>query len=94
VPALRTDAFALTPKQPLGVQVYVTNGDAVVVSLRERVPADPAKLDDATKDSLRTSLLQEKQQEAVEAFMNHMKKRAQDARALTVRADAVDATRG
>jgi peptidyl-prolyl cis-trans isomerase D len=94
VPALRTDAFALTPEKPLGTQVYVTNGDAVVVSLRERIPADPAKLDDAAKDALRTNLLQEKQQEALQAFMNHMKKRAQDARALTVQADAVPATRG
>ena len=74
--------------------MYEANGDAVVVSLRERIPADLAKLDEATKDSLRASLLQQKQQETLQAFMNDMKKRAQDARALTVKADAVPANRG
>ena len=79
VPDLRSDAFALTSEKPLGPKVYDGDGDAVVVALRERRPADLAKLDDATKDSLRTSLLQQKQQEALQAFMNDMKKRAQDA---------------
>lgn len=91
---LRSDAFALTSEKPLGPKVYEANGDAVIVALRERSPADLAKLDDAAKDSLRTSLLQQKQQEALQAFMNDMKKRAQDARALTVQADAIPANRG
>jgi peptidyl-prolyl cis-trans isomerase D len=94
VAELRTDAFALTPEKPLGPRVYDANGDAIVVSLRERIPADPAKLDDATKDTLRTALLQEKQQQVLQAFMNDLKRRAQDARSLTVQADAIPATRG
>ena len=38
--------------------------------------------------------LPQKQQETLQAFMNDMKKRAQGARALTVKADAVPANRG
>jgi peptidyl-prolyl cis-trans isomerase D len=39
-PELRTDAFALTAEAPLAPKVYVVAGDAVVVALRTRIPAD------------------------------------------------------
>ncbi len=88
MPELRIDAAGLSPEKPLGGRVYDSGGDAVVAALRERKAADPAQLDEATKDTLRTTLLQEKQQEALQAFMTHLKKRAQEAKALAVHADA------
>jgi peptidyl-prolyl cis-trans isomerase D len=85
---MRTDAFALTAEQPLGPKVYTVGGDAVVVALKERIAADPAGLAEA-KDSLKTTLLQQKQQDALQAFMNHLKESAQKDGALAVQADAV-----
>jgi len=85
-PELRNDAFALTPEQPLGTRVYPAGSDAVVVALKERIPADTAGLAD-TKDALRKSLLQQKQQDAVETFMNYLKERATKEGALQVKAD-------
>src|SRR5262245_3462194 len=87
-PELRTDALALTTEQPLGPKVYTVGGDAVVVALKDRVRPDPAGLADA-KDSIKSSLLQQKQQEAMQAFMDHLKQRAQQDGALAVHADAV-----
>jgi peptidyl-prolyl cis-trans isomerase D len=88
MPDLRIDAAGLSPEKPLGPKVYDSGGDAVVAALRERTAADPAKLDEAAKETLRTTLLQEKQQEALQGFLSHLKKRAQDAKALTVQTDA------
>jgi peptidyl-prolyl cis-trans isomerase D len=87
-PELRTDALALTAAQPLAPKLYGVGGDAVVVGLKERVPSDPAGLADA-KDTIKATLLQQKQQEAIQAFMNHLKERAQQDGALAVHADAV-----
>jgi peptidyl-prolyl cis-trans isomerase D len=87
-PELRADALALTPDHPLGPKVYDVGGDAVVVALKERIAPDPAGLAQA-KDGIRTTLLQQKQQEAMQAFMNYLKERAQQEGALSVRADAV-----
>lgn len=87
-PELRTDAFALTTEQPLAAKVYSVGGDAVVVALKERVAADPTGLADA-KDTLKTTLLQQKQQDVMQEFMNHLKERAQKDGALAVQSDAV-----
>jgi peptidyl-prolyl cis-trans isomerase D len=87
-PELRTDALSLTAAQPLAPKLYGVGGDAVVVGLKERVPSDPAGLADA-KDTIKATLLQQKQQEAIQAFMNHLKERAQQDGALAVHADAV-----
>ena len=43
-PELHDAAFALTPEAPLGTKVYAAGGDAVVIALRERIPADMAGL--------------------------------------------------
>src|SRR5581483_3069176 len=51
VPAARTDAFTLDAAAPLAPKVYTAGGDAVVVALRERLPADTTKLA-AEKDKL------------------------------------------
>jgi peptidyl-prolyl cis-trans isomerase D len=87
-PELRGDSFTLTAEQPLAPRVYAAGGDSLVVALKERTPADLAGLNDA-KDSLRQTLLQQKQQDALHAFMNHLKERAQKEGALEVKADAV-----
>jgi peptidyl-prolyl cis-trans isomerase D len=87
---LRNDAFTLTPEAPLGLKVYPVGSDAAVVALKERTPADPQGLADA-KDGLRQQLLQERQAEAVTAFITYLKERAQAEGALAVNADAVGA---
>jgi peptidyl-prolyl cis-trans isomerase D len=86
-PDLRADAFALTKESPLGPRTYNVNGDAVVVALKDRVPADPAKLADA-KAEIKETLLNQKQQDALVAFMNELKERAVKDGALEVKADA------
>src|SRR5262249_18004525 len=68
---LRNDAFSLSQDHPLGTKVYSAGNDAVVMALKERIPADPAGLAEA-KDGLKTTLLQQKQQDALQAFMNHL----------------------
>ena len=85
---LENDAFTLTKDKPLGPKVYVAGGDAVVVALKDRLPADPAGLADA-KSSLRDQMLREKQQLALEQFMSYLKERAQKDGALEVKGDAV-----
>jgi peptidyl-prolyl cis-trans isomerase D len=87
-PELRTDALGLTAEHPLAPRVYGAGGDAVVVALKERIPSNPVGLADA-KDAIKTTLLQQKQQEAMQAFMNQLKERAQREGVLAVHADAV-----
>jgi len=87
-PDLRNDAFTLTAEQPLGTKVYTAGDDTVVMALKERIPADTSGLADA-KDQLRTTLRQQKQQDALQAFMNHLKERAQQQGVLQVSSDVV-----
>jgi peptidyl-prolyl cis-trans isomerase D len=86
---LRNDAFSLSPDHPLGTKVYSAGNDAVVMALKERIPADLSGLADA-KDNLKTTLLQQKQQDALQAFMDHLKERARQQGALEVKADVVN----
>src|SRR4029077_20759794 len=85
---LRNDAFSLTQDHQLGTKVYAAGNDAVVMALKERIASDPSGLADAT-DTLRTTLLQQKQEDAVQAFMNHLKERARQQVALEVNTDVV-----
>ena len=85
---LRTDAFTLTPEAPLGQKVYTAGGDAVVVALRARTPADMAGLA-GEKDTLRSSLLQQKKTQVTTAYLAFLKERAQREGALEVRTDVV-----
>lgn len=87
-PELRSDAFLLTPDAPLGPKVYTAGGDAVVVSLASRIPAEPAGLEEA-KTEIRDTLERERQQLAIEQFMTFLKERAQREGALEVNADAI-----
>jgi peptidyl-prolyl cis-trans isomerase D len=86
-PELRADAFSLTPEKPLGPRTYTAGGDALVVALKGRTPADMAGLD-AEKAGLKEQLLTQKQQDALTTFMNQLKERALKDGALEVKADA------
>jgi peptidyl-prolyl cis-trans isomerase D len=88
---LHTDAFALTSDAPLGPKVYGASGDAVVVALKARTPADMKDLDGARAD-IEESLLKQRRGAALSAFMGHLKERAAREKALQVSPDAV--TRG
>jgi peptidyl-prolyl cis-trans isomerase D len=72
---LRADAFTLTKDAPLAPRVYDLSGDAIVASFRTRTPADMSGFD-AAKDTLRTTLLQQKRQAAATAYLDHLKERA------------------
>ncbi len=86
---LRTDAFTLTTDAPLAPKVYAASGDAVVVALKTRTPADPKDLETA-RSGIRDTLLAQRRQAALAAFMNHLKESAAREGALRVQADAVD----
>jgi hypothetical protein len=86
---LRTDAFALTFEAPLAPQVYTVGGDAFVVALRGRIPADLTDLATA-KDGLRDSILAQRRQTTVSTFLNQLKERAARDGALKVYGDAVE----
>jgi peptidyl-prolyl cis-trans isomerase D len=85
-PQLATDTFNLSTDAPLAPKVYTTGGDAIVVALRERIPADMSGFA-AAKDALRTTLMQQKRQAVVSAYMDHLKERAHREGALEIVAD-------
>jgi peptidyl-prolyl cis-trans isomerase D len=86
--ALREDMLALRPESPLAPKVYTTSGDAVVVALRELIPADMSGFA-AAKDALVDSILQQKRYAIVDAYMDFLKARAQEEGALEVRGGAL-----
>jgi hypothetical protein len=88
---LRTDAFALTTEAPLATKVYSAGSDAVVVALRSRTPADMTGFA-AGRDALRDTVLEQKRQSTVTAYLTFLKERAQREGALDVHPDAL--TRG
>lgn len=88
-PELRTDAFALTADTPLGPRVYTAAGDAVVVALKARIPADMKDLETA-RPQIRDALVAQRRQATLVAFMSHLKERAVREGALRVQADALD----
>jgi len=91
VPDLRTDAFTLTSEAPLAPRVYSAAGDAIVAALQGRTPADMSGFE-AAKSGLRTTLLQQKRQAAVTAYLDHLKERAHQEGALQIYGDKL--TRG
>jgi peptidyl-prolyl cis-trans isomerase D len=88
VAALRTDAFTLTPEAPLGPTVYTADGDAIVVALKSRTPADMKDFDSA-KAGIRDNLLAQRRQATITSFLEHLKDRAVQEGALRVQADAL-----
>ena len=87
LPDLTADAFTLAPEAPLAPKVYATGGDAIVVALRARTPADMAGFEGA-KDQLRETLLKQKREAVLTAYLSYLMRRAQSEGALEVRADA------
>src|SRR5437899_1824077 len=87
VAALTADAFALAPEAPLAPKVYTTGGDAIVAALRARTPADMASFEGA-KDQLRETLLKQKREAVLTAYLSYLMRRAQSEGALEVRTDA------
>lgn len=86
MPELQADAFGLTTATPLAPKVYATAGDAVVVALRERKPADMAAFA-AAKDGLRDTLLEQKRRTVLRRYMDFLKQRAIHEGGLEVTAD-------
>ena len=87
-PEIHQAAFALTADAPLGTQVYVAGGDAVVIASRERLPADLAGFA-SEKDTLRTQLLAQRRDAAFVSFLTYLKERAQREGEISVRQDAL-----
>jgi len=87
-PEVRDAAFGLTTEAPLGTKVYAAGGDATVIMLRERIPADLAGLD-SEKDTLRKQLLAQRRSAAFESFVNFLKEQAQREGKISVRQDAL-----
>ena len=86
---LHSEAFALTAESPLGPRVYTASGDAVVVALKARTPADMGELETA-RGTIRDTLVKQRRQAALTTFMGNLKERAAREGALTVHGDAVD----
>jgi peptidyl-prolyl cis-trans isomerase D len=89
---LIADAFTLTSESPLAPRVYAAAGDAYVVALKSRTPADMGGLA-AAKDEIENQLLRQRQQAAAVSYMNYLKQRAQEEGALKVSPDAFPAPR-
>ena len=90
-PELRDVAFTLTNEAPLGPQVFVVSGDAVVVALAEKQPAAMTGFE-SEKPQLQEALLERKQRGVYTRYVNDLKKRAMESGALSVRADALGRT--
>src|SRR5262249_54948170 len=86
---LRADAFTLTSETPLAPRVYATSGDAVVVALKARTPADMKDLD-AARSGIQEALLTQRREAALAARMGQRKERAARDGALHVPGDAND----
>jgi len=68
--------------------VFTAGGDAVLIALRERIPADMAGLE-TEKATLRQQILSQRRAAAFEAFVNFLKERAQREGEITVKQDAL-----
>jgi peptidyl-prolyl cis-trans isomerase D len=82
---LQDEAFALTTTAPLGARSYFTPDAAVVVALKERVPADEAALTDEKRQTLRDQAVSRKRQDVLEAYHNALRERAE----ITVNPDVI-----
>lgn len=76
VPGLKEAVFALDAAQPYAPAVYTTDKGILVVKLKERTKPDPASFDKAA-DTIRQTLLQNKQRELFEQFVKGLKAKAE-----------------
>ena len=63
----------------------MTSDAAVVVALKQRIPADTAGLTDEKKTSLRDQAVSRKRQDVLEAYRNELRERAE----ITVNPDVM-----
>jgi len=82
---IRDEIFALTSTAPLGPKAFLTSDAAVVVALKQRIPADTAGLTDEKKTSLRDQAVSRKRQDVLEAYRNELRERAE----ITVNPDVM-----
>ena len=82
---IRDQVFALTPASPLGQKPFVVSDGAVVIALKDRLPADPAGLTDEKKQALRDQAVSRKRQDVLEAYRNELRERAE----ITVNPDVM-----
>lgn len=69
-------AFELTAEKPTAPELQEIDGGFVVATLKERQGADPAKLDPAQRETLKTSVLSRKKDEAYQARIDALKAQA------------------
>jgi len=74
---LAEQAFALTAEAPLAPAVYTLGDIFVVAALKERTPADPAKLDESKREELRNALLEQKKMDRVDEVLAELRKQAE-----------------
>ena len=75
VPGLKKEAFSLTPENPVASEVTVAGGDAFVVMLKEKTPADMAEFE-TKKDELVKRYLEDQREASLQALLDQLKKRA------------------
>jgi peptidyl-prolyl cis-trans isomerase D len=85
---IQNEVFALTAKAPLGSGAHFTPDAAVVVALKERIPADESTLTDEKKQSLRDQAVARKRQDVLESYRNSLRERAE----ITVNPDVMART--
>jgi hypothetical protein len=82
---IRDEVFALTSAAPLGPRAFLASDAAVLVALKQRIPADAAGLTDEKKTSLRDQAVSRKRQDVLEAYRNELRERAE----ITVNPDVM-----
>jgi peptidyl-prolyl cis-trans isomerase D len=82
---IRDEVFGLTTTAPLGPKAFLASDAAVVVALKQRIPADTAGLTDEKKTSLRDQAVARKRQDVLEAYRNELRERAE----ITVNPDVM-----
>jgi len=82
---IKDEVFALTAAAPLGTRPFLTADAAVVIALKERLPADAAALTEEKRQSLRDQAVSRKKQDVLEAYRNTLRERAE----ITVNPDVM-----
>jgi peptidyl-prolyl cis-trans isomerase D len=82
---IKDEVFGLTTTAPLGNRPFLTADAAVVVALKDRVPADESALTDEKRQSLRDQAVARKKQDVLEAYRNTLRERAE----ITVNPDVM-----
>jgi peptidyl-prolyl cis-trans isomerase D len=73
---LKDAAFRLTPEAPVAPAVYSVAGDAVIVVLGAKVPADETRFE-SEKTALRQRAQQRAEMAAVQRFLDQLKAKAE-----------------